>query len=371
MSRFWVVVLLVLGLSSASAEAASALTWRAQRLGQPHGGLLAVSCVSSSFCVAVGSIERRNQGVTLAEVYDGARWAVMPTADVPGTTDSELLGVSCSSQTACMAVGFSQDTQGVTSTLAERWNGVGWSLQPTPGVPSSGLAAVSCWAPTACTAVGGSGSFPNAIGSALAERWDGTAWSLEPTPALPSGSAEALRGVSCVGPGACAAVGEEYGSAGTAFYGVVLRWNGATWSTELRYGDRRDDYGFNAVSCRSARSCVAVGQNLVPSGGEYGMWARTRHGRWSTPHSNIVADNQQLDGVACTSSRACVAVGGIHESRAYGERWNGSSWSYGQISASVNIGVNAVSCTSSSRCVAVGVFQRASKPTYPVVAVSS
>ncbi len=91
---------------------------------------------------------------------------------------------------------------------------------------------------------------------------------------------------------------------------------------------------------------------------------------WSTPRSNIVADNQELDGLACTSPRACVAVGGLQEARAYAEVWNGSSWTFDRVSASRNMGLDAVSCTSRNRCVAVGVFQRDSMPTYPAVAVS-
>ncbi len=151
-----------------------------------------MSCVSTRFCMAVGSVEQPGQGVTLAEVYDGVGWNVVPTPDVPGATDNELLGVSCSSQTACTAVGFSQ-SQGGAQTLAERWNGTGWAIQPTPLVMRSGLAAVSCASATACTAVGGSGSFPNAAGSALAERWNGTALVDR---ADPAGRARLRRGVA-------------------------------------------------------------------------------------------------------------------------------------------------------------------------------
>jgi hypothetical protein len=135
-------LLLSLGLCLISANAAAAATaWRTQTLGQRHGGLLAVSCVSPTFCMAVGSIEGRKQGVTLAELYNGAGWTVLPTPNVPRATDNELLGVSCSSQNACMAVGFRQNKQGAARTLAEQWNGLAWSIDRAPFVFHSGLAS--------------------------------------------------------------------------------------------------------------------------------------------------------------------------------------------------------------------------------------
>jgi hypothetical protein len=189
-------------------------------------------------------------------------------------------------------------------------------------------------------------------------------------PRLRHGFAEALRGLSCVSPSVCTAVGEEYDAKLDAFYGVVVHSSGHGWSMKLKYGDVYDQYGFDAVTCSSARRCIAVGQLIVPSGGTYGIWARRNRGRWKTPRANIVADNHELDGLSCTSPRACVAVGGIHSSHAYAELWNGSSWSFDQVSASVNMGLDAVSCTSTTSCVAVGIFQRVNRPTYPEVAVS-
>lgn len=359
-------MLVALGLCLVSAQ--SALAWRTQKLAPADGGLLAVSCVSPTFCMAVGSVEQAGQGTTLAEVYDGSAWSVVPTPNVPGATDNELLGVSCSSPTACTAVGFSQSL-GVAQTLAEQWNGTLWSIQPTPLATASGLAAVSCTSATACTAVGGSGSFPDANGSALAESWNGTAWSIEQVPQTGRGSAEALRGVSCVSSTGCTAVGEQYRRGHGFFSAVVLRWSGGAWSKELSYGSAYADYAFNAVTCRTARRCVAVGQTAVASGVEYGIWARSKDGHWSTPRSNIVADNQELDGLSCTAPGACIAVGGVHEARAFAELWDGSSWTFDQVSTSTNMGLDAVSCTSRKSCVAVGVFQRDSGPTYPVVAV--
>ena len=59
--------------------------------------------------------------------------------------------------TACTAVGDYGNSSGNDVTLAERWNGSSWKIQPTPnptGQAASVLSGVSCTAATACTAVG-------------------------------------------------------------------------------------------------------------------------------------------------------------------------------------------------------------------------
>jgi hypothetical protein len=50
--------------------------------------------------------------------------------------------VSCSSQLARTAVGYSKNAAGTGLTLAERWNGERWSIQPTLDSPGE-LAAAS------------------------------------------------------------------------------------------------------------------------------------------------------------------------------------------------------------------------------------
>ncbi|MGD0085295.1 MAG: hypothetical protein ABSD78_19215 [Acidimicrobiales bacterium] len=71
--------------------------------------------------------------------------------------NSGLSGVSCTSATACTAVGDSYNSADIDVTLAEAWNGTKWAVEPTPnptGAENSGLSAVSCISATACTAVG-------------------------------------------------------------------------------------------------------------------------------------------------------------------------------------------------------------------------
>ena len=54
--------------------------------------------------------------------------------------------------------------------MAERWNGTAWAMQSIPNPNGSGqLNGVSCTSASACTAVGYYGGYVT-----LAERWNGT-----------------------------------------------------------------------------------------------------------------------------------------------------------------------------------------------------
>ena len=90
------------------------------------GLLSGVSCVSESFCFAVGSRLRRLVSHTLVERWDGKAWSVVPTTE-PGDRRSTLAGVSCASKSFCVAVG-SHFTAAGGHALIEAWNG--WSIWP-------------------------------------------------------------------------------------------------------------------------------------------------------------------------------------------------------------------------------------------------
>jgi hypothetical protein len=170
-----------------------------------------VSCTSATVCVATGNSYRSLKNttvVTLAEGRNGTSWHIQPTGNPPGSFFTNLFGVSCTAARACTAVGFSTDSAG-NMTLAERWNGRSWSIQPTPvptGATNSSLRGVSCTPPSGCTAVG---SYSAANTDTLAERWDGTSWAIQPTPNPPGATNSSLSGVSCTANGTCTAVGSS------------------------------------------------------------------------------------------------------------------------------------------------------------------
>ena len=70
----------------------------------------------------------------LAEAWNGTKWRILNTKTPLGSTGDVLRGVSCSSSTSCMAVG---DYIGPSTflTLAEVWNGTKWAIKKTPNPP--------------------------------------------------------------------------------------------------------------------------------------------------------------------------------------------------------------------------------------------
>jgi len=138
---------------------------------------------------------------TLAERWNGRTWRIVPTFKPTGL-GSFLNGVACTSRAACTAVG----SAGLVTTLAERWNGSRWRVQSTPNPPGGQnifLASVACPTSSACTAFGlnltGSGPFT------LAERWNGRTWHIQPTPGVVTFDL-GFPGVACPTSSACFAV---------------------------------------------------------------------------------------------------------------------------------------------------------------------
>jgi hypothetical protein len=231
-------------------------------IGAQPDQLAAVSCTSATACTAVGSYG----GLTVAEAWNGTKWSVEPTANPAGSKSSSLAGVSCTSATACTAVG-SYDTGANTEvTLAEAWNGTKWSVEPTANPTRShrsSLSAVSCTSATACTAVG---SYDTSDGTfaTLAEAWNGTKWSVEATPnPQPSKGAHisvlSLSGISCTSAAACTAVGGFDNNVGNEWT-LAEAWNGKTWAIEPTPTPSRAQYSdLMGVSCTSGMVCTAVG----------------------------------------------------------------------------------------------------------------
>jgi hypothetical protein len=202
-----------LGLSSVSCTTATACmavgggpvaelltdsTWRILPTPVPKLAteLNGVPCVIVSACVAVGDSGIR----PFTEMWNGARWMITPTPNPAGASYATLAAVSCTATTTCIAVGHASYTSIPFSLpLVERWDGSSWTIENTPSVAAGGaLTSVSCTSATACEAVGFSS------GSGLAEGWDGSSWSQQSGPSVAGAT---LGGVSCTSATTCEAVG--------------------------------------------------------------------------------------------------------------------------------------------------------------------
>ena len=218
--------------------------------------LTAVSCVSPRVCMAVGYVSTNASDFTaLAERWNGRRWKLERTSQA-----GLLEGVSCVSERFCVAVG---SYAGGAPTLAQRWNGRRWAVQSTPNPHTvsaykspaqSYLLGVSCSSTRACIAVG---SYTPAqyTHAPLVERWNGRKWSIRAT--AKAANFGFLSGVSCAAASACTAVG----LLGRRDEHDIERWNGRKWI--IQKGATTWDGTLQAVSCAARTSCTAVGSKLA------------------------------------------------------------------------------------------------------------
>jgi hypothetical protein len=119
--------------------------------------LNAVSCTAAAACTAAGfSIPSAGKDRALVERWNGRHWALQPSP-AASSFGSELTAVSCATARSCSAVGSYDTATGAFVLLAEAWNGVRWKLaataNPSPAFDST-LSGISCSSQSACTAVG-------------------------------------------------------------------------------------------------------------------------------------------------------------------------------------------------------------------------
>jgi hypothetical protein len=317
-----------------------------------------VSCTSASACTAVGGYTGTSEQ-TLVEQWDGTTWSIVASPDTSATLSNDLYGVSCTSPSACTAVG-EHYTGSYFQTLIEEWNGTTWSIVASPNTSATqgnDLVGVSCTSASACTAIGE--YYTGSYYQTLVEQWNGTAWSIVASPNTSATLNNFLYGVSCTSASVCTAVG--YASNGSYNQTLVEQWNGTAWSIVASPNtSATQSNDLSGVSCTSASACTAVG-------GYYGSYAQTLVEQWdgttwsivASPNTTTTQDNV-LYGVSCTSASACTAAG-YYSPPSYVqtliEEWDGTTWS---IVASPNTSatqgniLSGVSCTSASACTAAG-----------------
>jgi hypothetical protein len=362
----WALLGAVVLITSVSVAAAGAsATWKIQaspNVTVPSGQVQAVSCRSVSACTAVGYyLDSAGRYVPLAETWNGSSWTQQAVPSPAGAEVPGLNGVSCVSASFCEAVGNSDDTApGDGTGIAEEWNGSSWSAQSVPspaGATSVLLKAVSCDTASFCEAVG-SYTADDAILS-LAEEWNGTAWAVQSTPNQAGTTATQLDGVSCVSAMFCQAV-DFYG-------GIAEAWNGTTWTAQtVPIPSGMTSPSLLSVSCPSQTFCEAVGMYVNPDVSNSGtLFAERWNGAsWQDQSVPQTADGQLLDAVSCVSEAFCEAVGyievGVSDGdtfHALAEVWRGGAWHLQHPPSAPGTGMTlltGVSCASADACEAGG-----------------
>ncbi len=277
--------------------------------------LRSVTCNSESDCWAVGHyLIDNNIRQNLIVHWDGNSWTIVPSPNGGDMRYNNLQGVTCLSPTFCWAVG-SYQPDFYSRTLIERWDGNAWTIVPSPSFQYQfqGLGDVTCTSPTYCLAVGNHTEDSN--GERLSLKWDGMDWSIVDSPSPNYSDNYGFNSVACLSPSQCWAVGDGYTNGEEYNYTVIGQWNGASWT---RNYSAKPDPGslrnyLEDVACPSTSLCWAVGR--YENGTESSYESRALFELWNGNIWQVIASpstspsDHGLVGIACTSNSECWAVG--------------------------------------------------------------
>jgi hypothetical protein len=331
-------------------------------VGLLNNSLTAVSCVSTHFCAAVGHyLAADGAQVLLSEIWNGKKWSIHAVPG-PGPVEEQLNAISCVSASFCIAVGdYTPADSGNQPAMAEIWNGTTWNLEsiPTP-TGFSVLSGISCVSATMCMAAGGDDL--NA-GSTLVEAWNGKKWTTQTTPNVSSDASDSLSAISCASTTSCVAVG-DYTEASQPYKTLAESWDGKSWVIQATPNapSTTDNY-LTGIACPAPGSCIASGYSHAP-GESQSMAQMLTGGSWAISPTPNPGNGGELLGVSCASTTSCTAVGGyLPNGQKYtvtlAEHWNGSSWSV-QPTDTAGVGVHqetelqSTSCPLTSFCMAAG-----------------
>jgi concanavalin A-like lectin/glucanase superfamily protein len=290
--------------------------WEVVPVPTPEGNiavseLFSVSCPAANLCMATGFyFTNTGQGGAITERWNGTKWEI-ELSPVPEQSTSYLYGVSCVSATWCEAVGYAT-TNGLPAPMAEHWDGSKWEIQPTPtleGMKATVLTTVSCPTATSCEAMGiyenSAGQFP------VAEHWDGSKWGLQTVP-IPTGTNKAVRlmSVSCGTATSCEAVG-TYQSTSNIRTAFAERWTEGKWEVQSTpYPTGSAESFLLGVSCEAVKSCMATGVYVTGSGQTIPLASRWNGTKWEaqSPPYNAGDVFSDLESVSCVS-KVCISGG--------------------------------------------------------------
>ncbi|MGA8746194.1 MAG: hypothetical protein WB507_10055 [Solirubrobacterales bacterium] len=285
-------IALLATIALAGANAAAASSWTLRQLPPisdqaPIGpGLRGVSCPSESLCVAVGGADTEGGGagaVAFSQAPTGglAKWHVGTLAAPAGEGEIRSLdAISCASQTLCVTVSGSGEGFIFVSTEP---TGAAAAWSPTALDEGHGLDAVSCPSESFCAAVSEGGKVLTSTEPA-AGHWQSTQLAGSPD----------LRGVSCATASLCVAVGEE----GQILVSTDPTGGASAWQETGTPGGPGALQGISCVStllCATGNLTGNVLTSTDPSGGS------------SSWKDVITPSSLRITGVACPTASRCVA----------------------------------------------------------------
>lgn len=291
-------------------------TWSEQVLPANTPTLNDIDCPSITNCFAVGN-DSNLSGIVIETTNGGLTW----TKDtVPQYPYDSLNAITCISTTVCLAGGEGSNA-GVGNYLLKTTDGGDtWYTVSIPGGDIS-IEQFSCPTSSTCYAVG---FFGAAYGSHLLKTTDGgDTW--VNVPIMSQLLLSYPRTISCTSALHCLVGGSPYGPDAGSIYATSD--GGATWSVSLPplvsgY------FIFYDIECADASICYAGGQLNDPYGNDAATLIKTDDGGQSwysqtIPSSVFANDNAAKSGVlhdiACASTGTCYITGEVPENATYGQ----------------------------------------------------
>ena len=336
-----------------------------------------MSCVGSADCVVNGSDPASLSSLSAVTSNGGYSWTPRSIAVGVGG----IQAISCPLLRVCIAVGSDADTAYALRTTD---GGRAWSAQSMNAAVVS-LSAVSCGSPLDCVAVGHGmpeEGFQGFEGAVVTTSDGGALWR---SVSLPS-EVGSLSAVSCATATRCLALGEappttspsESVPGGTyEAIAISTRNGGSSWSSPVTIPATNYVQG---VSCSSASSCVAVGQQFPvdPPGAAIPVAEVTRDGGKAWVGHPLPGRGEQPIAISCASPSRCVVVGAVNPQLTYDGIFfsepagpvvpgalmvssdGGAHWS---LSTKLRVGnLVGVSCPSPTFCALVGSNRSGTRP---------
>ncbi len=342
------------GSAAQSAPASHGSGWKSFSLKYVLGGLSGVSCVDSSYCVAVDHI-----GHLWASSNPGggtAAWKLLANSlsgGKAGVTSVSCAGNPSRCEAVDQGVGFD-----MTTITKSGFGGSEYSWRP--GFGDGVLINGNSCAGTLCVQVGGAPGValgvpagPDVSGYVFATTvfngiWGGAGYGNSTK--LPGTSA--LTTVSCASASFCVAA-DTSGDVITSTHPSPIGSNPLSMTLDPRawkvtHAVVPAANSFTALSCPSARLCVAITRqgevvtSTDPTGGA-SAWKITR-----------LAGSTMLDSVSCASRAFCM-VGGASDSVfvSHDPAAGSSSWTETPVTPHGSEAIVGLSCPSAGFCVAV------------------
>jgi len=348
-----------------------------------------INCTSSTFCVAGGVYKISTTSVqSFVSTFNGTSWTDERVGNgLSPVGVSGIVAVSCASSTYCVAGGEFLDAGGNLQPYISIFNGTSWADQAVAAqlnVDGQGVVdTASCPTTTFCVVGGnytdGSGNLQAFVSTVSGS----TVVNVPLAGSFNFGGQASIDEVSCASATFCAASG-YYTDSANNFQAFVSTFNGSTWNdreivASLNSGGNGEA---NAISCPTTTFCATGGQYADGNGKNQAFVSTFNGSTWTDQKLgstlNAGGDANILE-VSCASATFCIATGRYKDSsgnvQAMVSIYNGSFWADQQALGGLNTGgaadLDSVSCPTVSFCVASGYAESATSRKLAAVSILS